>query len=87
MAILKNGWLDGVTYGAPARAAWLGVTSYLDANANLRGVCVGTGGARSQNVLTSDPAEQLKYYFDRPRQVGDFHGQAPIVWCASPLLR
>ena len=27
------------------------------------------------------------YYLDRERRTGDFHGQAPVLWCASALLR
>jgi hypothetical protein len=29
----------------------------------------------------------LSYYLARPRRTGDFHGQAPILWSASALLR
>lgn len=73
---VKNGWLDGKTYGPPARRGWLGVIRYLDENADVREVCEGTG-----------KKNDLQYYLDRKRNVGDMHGQAPILWCASALLR
>jgi len=73
---VKNGWLDKKTYGRAARKAWLGLVSYLDANSDLKNVCEGTG---KKNDLT--------YYLDRKRLTGDLHGQAPILWCASALLR
>jgi rhamnogalacturonyl hydrolase YesR len=73
---IKNGWLDKKTYGRAARKGWLGVVSYLDANANLREVCIGTG-----------KRNDLQYYLDRPRVTGDLHGQAPVLWCAAALLR
>ena len=73
---VKNGWLDGPTYGPAARKAWLALVDHLDENANLREVCVGT------NKGFDEP-----YYNARPRTAGDFHGQAPILWSASALLR
>jgi rhamnogalacturonyl hydrolase YesR len=73
---VKNGWLDAQTYGPAARKAWLGLVKYLDADANVREVCEGTNKGTT-----------LEYYLSRPRKVGDLHGQAPILWTASALLR
>lgn len=73
---VKNGWLDGSAYGPVARKGWIAVTGYLDQNADLTNVCVGTG-----------KKNDLAYYLERPRKTGDFHGQAPILWAASALLR
>jgi unsaturated rhamnogalacturonyl hydrolase len=73
---VKHGWLDEKTYGPAARKAWLGVQTYLDKDANVRNVCEGTGKGRT-----------VQYYLDRRRNTGDFHGQAPILWTASALLR
>jgi rhamnogalacturonyl hydrolase YesR len=73
---VKNGWLDKTTYGAAARKAWLGLISYIDQNNDVREVCEGTNKKNDR-----------QYYFDRKRNVGDLHGQAPILWCASALLR
>ena len=28
-----------------------------------------------------------QYYLDRKRNIGDLHGQAPVLWCATALLR
>jgi rhamnogalacturonyl hydrolase YesR len=82
---VKNGWLDPATYGPAARNAWLNLVTYLDANANLKEVCVGTGEA--YGVVGGDQNAQVKYYLDRGRSVGDFHGQAPVLWSAAELLR
>jgi unsaturated rhamnogalacturonyl hydrolase len=73
---VKNGWLDRSTYGPAARKAWLGLVTYLDKDGNVRDVCVGTGKGDSGD-----------YYLNRPRHVGDLHGQAPMLWTASALLR
>jgi unsaturated rhamnogalacturonyl hydrolase len=73
---VKNGWLEAKTYAPAARKAWLGLVKYLDADANVREVCVGTNKGNS-----------LDYYRNRDRRTGDLHGQAPILWTATALLR
>lgn len=73
---VKNGWLDAATYGPAARKAWLKLVTYLTDAGDLREVCVGTG-----------KKNDYQYYLDRPRAVGDLHGQAPILWTASAWLR
>lgn len=73
---VKNGWLDKKEYGTAARKAWLAVTSYLNQNDELTNVCEGT------NIFNS-----RQYYLDRKRIVGDLHGHAPLLWCATALLR
>ncbi|HKC63229.1 MAG TPA: glycoside hydrolase family 88 protein [Pyrinomonadaceae bacterium] len=82
---VKNGWLDEKTYGPAARRAWLGLVKYIDENSNVREVCVGTNKAAQE--VGPDKETQLKYYLARPRNVGDLHGQAPILWTASALMR
>jgi unsaturated rhamnogalacturonyl hydrolase len=82
---VKNGWLTAKTYGPAARKAWLGLVKHIDAQANVTDVCVGTNKANAE--VGSDPATQLKYYLDRTRRTGDLHGQAPVLWSASALMR
>ena len=73
---VKNGWLPSETYGPAARKAWLALTGYIDANGGVREVCIGTNKENSR-----------EHYMNRPRVTGDMHGQAPVLWCASALLR
>jgi unsaturated rhamnogalacturonyl hydrolase len=73
---VRNGWLDPTTYGPAARKAWLGLVNNLNQNANVGNVCEGTNKGSS-----------VQYYLDRKRNTGDLHGQAPILWAASALLR
>jgi rhamnogalacturonyl hydrolase YesR len=73
---VQNGWLDERRYGPAARRAWLGLVKYIDADANVSNVCAGTNKGTT-----------VQYYLDRPRNVGDLHGQAPVLWTASALLR
>ena len=80
---VKEGWLDASTYGPAARKAWLGLTGSLDKNYDLRDVCQGTN---KYNPKTDGP-DGRAYYLARQRITGDLHGQAPILWCATALLR
>ena len=73
---VKNGWLDAATYGPAARKAWIAVAGYIDQNSDITSVCEGTGKKNDR-----------QYYLDRKRRTGDFHGQAPVLWAASALLR
>jgi unsaturated rhamnogalacturonyl hydrolase len=73
---VKHGWLDGATYGAAARRSWIAVVGYVDQNSDVTQVCEGTG-----------KKDDLAYYLARKRRTGDFHGQAPVLWAASALLR
>jgi rhamnogalacturonyl hydrolase YesR/catechol 2,3-dioxygenase-like lactoylglutathione lyase family enzyme len=73
---VKNGWLDAATYGPAARRAWIALTGYIDQHADVTSVCEGT------NKL-----DDLDYYLQRKRNTGDFHGQAPVLWTATALLR
>lgn len=72
---VKDGWLDEKTYAIPARNAWLGLVNYLDAQANVREVCIGTNKGFSE-----------EYYMARGRRTGDLHGQAAMTWLAMSLL-
>ncbi len=73
---VKNGWLDADTYGPAARKGWLALISYIDENNDIKEVCEGTNKKNDR-----------QYYLDRRRLTGDLHGQAPILWCATALIR
>lgn len=73
---VKNGWLDDKIYGAAARKGWLALTTYINQDDELTEVCEGTNIKNDRN-----------HYMQRKRIVGDLHGQAPLLWCATALLR
>jgi unsaturated rhamnogalacturonyl hydrolase len=73
---VKNGWLPEQSYGPAARKAWIALVGFLTPDGLLREVCVGTG-----------KRNDMQYYLDRPRVTGDTHGQAPVLWSATALLR
>ncbi|WP_437919332.1 glycoside hydrolase family 88/105 protein [Sphingobacterium sp. LRF_L2] len=72
---VKNGWLDAKEYAPAARKAWMALVPYINENGDVREVCVGTNKKNDK-----------QYYYDRPRHIGDYHGQSPYLWCAVALL-
>jgi unsaturated rhamnogalacturonyl hydrolase len=73
---VKRGWLEPDIYGPAARRGWIAVVGYIDQNQDVTSVCEGTGKDYS-----------VEYYLARHRRTGDFHGQAPVLWAATALLR
>jgi unsaturated rhamnogalacturonyl hydrolase len=73
---VKEGWLDAPTYGAAAKKAWLSLITYINQNNDITEVCEGTNKKNDR-----------QYYLNRKRNVGDLHGQAPLLWCANAWLR
>ncbi len=71
---VRKGWLDEKSYGGAADKAFKAVCGYLDENANLAGVCEGTGKG------TNEP-----YYLARKVQTGDLHGHEGLMWAAWAL--
>lgn len=72
---VKHGWLDKKEYAPVARKAWMALVSYINEKGDVREVCVGTNKKNDK-----------QYYYDRPRNIGDYHGQAPYLWCTFALL-
>ena len=72
---VKFGWLDKEEYTPVARKAWMALVPYINAGGDVTEVCVGTNKKNDR-----------QYYYDRPRIAGDYHGQAPMLWCAFALM-
>jgi unsaturated rhamnogalacturonyl hydrolase len=47
----------------------------VDRKGNVRDVCAGTG-----------QQDDIEFYLNRPRLLGDFHGQAPVLWLISECI-
>ena len=80
---VNEGWLDAKTYGPAAKKAWLALIRYLNEKSDVREVCQGTNTYNSK----IDGPDGRAYYLARERNIGDMHGQAPILWCATALLK
>lgn len=72
---VKKGLLSEKTFTKVYQKAWKALVEYINEDGKVTEVCAGTGKGFS-----------VKYYLDRPKITGDFHGQAPILWFAYSLL-
>lgn len=72
---VKQGWLDKKEYSPVARKAWMALIPYINEEGDVTEVCIGTNKKNDK-----------QYYYDRRRIVGDYHGQAPILWCCFALI-
>lgn len=72
---VKNGWLDAKVYGPAARKGWLSLVDYINEKNQISNVCAGTNKKNDK-----------QYYYDRPRNTGDYHGQGPVLWCVAALM-
>jgi unsaturated rhamnogalacturonyl hydrolase len=72
---VNKGWLPYKGYGADVKKAWRALAGYVDEQGRLKEVCVGTGRGNTR-----------EYYMARPRQTGDPHGQAGLLWAASSII-
>lgn len=72
---VKHGWLDEKEYTPVARQAWIALMDYITPDGDLSEVCIGTNTGSSK-----------QHYLDRKRLVGDFHGQAALLWCVTALI-
>jgi len=72
---VRNNWLDKKEYGPAVEKAWKALCAHVDRKGNVREICVGTG-----------QEDDIEFYLKRPRSLGDFHGQAPLLWLISETL-
>jgi len=72
---VNRGWLDASTYAPVAIAGWNGVTTRIDGDGRIDGVCVGT-----------NYANDYTYYYNRPA-MDDVHGYGPTLLCGAEMVR
>lgn len=70
-----QGWLDKADYQPAVEKAWKALCAHVDREGNVREICIGTG-----------QMDDIEFYLKRPRTLGDFHGQAPLLWLINERL-
>jgi rhamnogalacturonyl hydrolase YesR len=73
---VHQGWLGAAAYKAAVEKAWKALCAHVDRDGNLREICVGTG-----------QTDDIEFYLKRPRTLGDFHGQAPVLWLINERMQ
>ncbi len=90
---VRRGWLDVETFGEPARHAWLGLVSRFDMSSGaLSDVSKWAYKPDSHDEYDNydfSGDEENYYFMRRPEEgeVGNDHGQAPLMWAAAALAR
>jgi hypothetical protein len=72
----RSPWSPPSTCAPAARKAWLGLVRYIDASGASGSGCEGTKKRTIYSIIWIEP-----------RLTGDLHGQSPMLWTASALLR
>ena len=72
---IDQGLLRGKKYKVAANKAFNAIMAHVNKAGEIREVCVGTNKMPDRD-----------FYLERPRVVGDFHGQAPLLWLINERL-
>jgi rhamnogalacturonyl hydrolase YesR len=72
---VKTGILPSSKFSPAYQRTWKSLVTYINKDGKITDVCVGTGKSNDVN-----------YYLNRPRNTGDLHGQAPVLWFAYSIL-
>ena len=73
---INKGWIDGMAFGPVAQLAWEAVTTQINDEGAVEGVCVGTG-------MGFDPA----FYYFRNTSVSARHGYGPVLLAGGEMIR
>ena len=73
---VRQGWLPDEPYGEAAERGFHALVDYVDREGRVREVSHGTTSATLKPYLCND-----RY------PVGDFHGQAALLWAATAMIR
>lgn len=73
---VRNGWISGEKYEKAVEKGWLALIEYVDSQGRLKDICEGT-------EISADES----YYLKRQKKVGDMHGQAPVLWAATAIIK
>jgi len=73
---INRGWIDGKVYAPMAILAWNAVSTKVNSQGQVEGVCVGTG-------MGFDPA----FYYYRPVSVYAAHGYGPVLLAGAEMVK
>jgi rhamnogalacturonyl hydrolase YesR len=73
---VEEGWLPEVPYKQAALNGWAALANFVNPNGAVREVC-----------MWMSQSSDVTYYLNRPREVGNAHGQAAVIWAATAIGR
>lgn len=85
---IEQGWLPEKTYRDVAKRAWLALTDYVDAQGLVRNISSGHVKLIGESMdYHAKHGEFPKDDYPSQNEVGDFHGQATVIWAATAMER
>ncbi len=85
---IEQGWLTDKSYWDVAKRAWLALTDYVDAQGLVRNISSGHVKLIGQSMdYHAKHGEFPKDDYPSQNEIGDFHGQATVIWAASAMER
>ena len=72
---VRRGWLPKEKFEPIVNKAWKALVDRIDDRGDIADVCEGT-----------NQSSEKDFYLGRRRLLGNMHGQAPILWCATAFL-
>ncbi len=85
---VEQGWLPEKTYRDVAERAWLALTDYVDEQGQVRNISSGhVALIRESMEFYAEHGEFPKDDYPSMNEVGDFHGQAVVLWAAAGMER
>ncbi len=73
---INEGWIDPLAYGSQTMLGWHGITTKINEQGQIDGICVGTG-------MGFDPA----FYYYRPVNKAAAHGYGPFIYAGPEIYR
>ena len=85
---VEQGWLPETTYRDVAERAWLALTDTVDSQGQVRNISSGHVKLIGESMeYHAKHGEFPKDNYPSQNEVGDFHGQATVLWAAAGLAR
>ena len=85
---VEQRWLPEKTYRDVAERAWLALTDYVDTQGLVRNISSGHVALIGESMdYHSKHGTFPKDDYPSMNEVGDFHGQAAVLWAATAMVR
>ena len=73
----RDDWLPEEPYATVVGKGWDALAHYVNEEGCLKEVCIGTGHGDGS----------IQHYLNRPRETGDPHGQAALLWAIPAITQ
>ena len=72
---INEGWIHD-RYSSVAIDGWAGLTTKIQPDGRVESICMGTGVENN-----------IKFYYERPAKLNDFHGLGPVIMAGTEIVK